>query len=1194
MTITRRILIPLLIFISVVLIAVQAYTISQESAAASEQEARELANLGEFFQSRITSLESFATALAIEVASDPQVQEAFAAGDRERLIALTLPAYERLDAEYDIPQHQFHLPPATSFVRLHQLDRYGDDLSSFRNTVLAANENKEVVSGLEIGRAGLGIRGVAPVSYQGEHIGTVEFGLNVDQTLLESLKDQFGVDWQILLRQDASDVAIFEGAVAGASGPLPNLFLQASTLEEPAYAPEGAYTQALGGQAVFNDQAAQENFSVELYTLPIRDFSGEIIGVVEIVKDRSDLAAAQLNRSLLFVLSTLGILVVTGVGTNLVLRNSLRPISVLTQTAQAIANGDLDKRVPITSKDELGQLADAFNSMSTQLQELIGSLERRVQERTQALSTSADVSRQLSSLLDQDQLVREVVTQIQEAFGFYHTHIYLLDEETNRLVMAGGTGEAGEQLLAQDHAIEMGRGLVGRAAVTETAVFVPHVAQDPAWLPNPLLPETRAEAAVPIMLGNKVIGVLDVQHNKVGEIESSTVDMLQSIASQVAIALQNARQVQEAQESEARLRAVLESVTVPMLISRVSDGQMLYVNEHLANVVRMPLAEVQTSGTPNFYVNAADRQTVVGQIQQQGFVANYELLLRRADGNEFWALLSARLIQFAGQPSIITTLIDINDRKQAEATLARQAVQLQSVTEINTLALSLSRLEEMLPIVATQITENFNLYHAHIYLLDEDNQLKLAAGAGEVGQQMVQEGHTISLHKENSLVARAARTVQAVLVNDVAASPDYLPNPLLPETQAELAVPLLIGGQVLGVLDVQANQTDFFTETDINIQSTLANQLAASIQAIRAAEQAAESAARANALARRLTRTGWQEFAAHTNKRMAYGYKQQKTIDLLAEGSEDITAGATLVEPLALQGEKIGALALSEPQELASEARDIMTAVAERLSEHLENLRLTQQTQQALAQTETLYAGSAKIVQAASPEEVLAAITTSTAMRQLDRTSILYFDRPWDENPKEAIVRATWAKPGMQASVPAGTTFPLEQFPIMNFVERHKPTVLEDIANNDEIGENLRELFATLKINTMMGMPLVVGNRWFGLITAQSEKTIPGLAEDDIRQIRSLVEQAATVLRTQQLLEDIQNQANIEQTLREITARVYAAPTAEAVLRIAAREANRILGLETFAYVDAPTPTHDTGPLGRNGKQSNGHSDKRN
>ncbi|MCA9960158.1 MAG: GAF domain-containing protein, partial [Anaerolineales bacterium] len=280
-----------------------------------------------------------------------------------------------------------------------------------------------------------------------------------------------------------------------------------------------------------------------------------------------------------------------------------RPIQELTEAAERITDGDLTTTVPITSQDEIGVLSASFNAMTSQLQELVNTLEQRVQSRTEALTISAEVGRRLTTILDESELVRAVVQQVRDAFSYYHVHIYLFDKNKETLYMAGGTGEAGRQMLAAGHSITPGRGLVGQAATTGAVVLISDVGQSTDWLPNPLLPDTRAEAAVPIALGEDVLGVLDVQHNLVNGLQDIDAELLSSIANQVAIALRNARLYAE-REIQAQRATLINDINQKILnTTDMSTAMQVAVRElgriSQAELVRINLIGDTTNGKDN-------------------------------------------------------------------------------------------------------------------------------------------------------------------------------------------------------------------------------------------------------------------------------------------------------------------------------------------------------------------------------------------------------------------------------------------------------------------------------------------------------------------------------------------------------------------------------------------------------------------
>ncbi|MDO9299948.1 MAG: GAF domain-containing sensor histidine kinase, partial [Anaerolineales bacterium] len=161
----------------------------------------------------------------------------------------------------------------------------------------------------------------------------------------------------------------------------------------------------------------------------------------------------------------------------------------------------------------------------------------------------------------------------------------------------------------------------------------------------------------------------------------------------------------------------------------------------------------------------------------------------------------------------------------------KRARELETVAVVSTTASTVLDPDELLQSVVDLTKERFNLYHAHIYLADESwNTLLLASGAGEIGRQMVMAGHAIQMDAEKSLVARATRERKAIIVNDARAESDFLPNPFLPDTRSEMAVPMISGDKVIGIFDVQSDVVGHFSQEDANIYTTLALQVAVALQ----------------------------------------------------------------------------------------------------------------------------------------------------------------------------------------------------------------------------------------------------------------------------------------------------------------------------------------------------------------------------
>jgi len=304
------------------------------------------------------------------------------------------------------------------------------------------------------------------------------------------------------------------------------------------------------------------------------------------------------NNQLLFAIgiavAAIGVAMTVGL---VQFRNISRPLRELTLAAEKFGAGEFSARANVKGEDEASRAGLVFNRMAADLQLTQQQLREQVDalsKLTKSLEASASISRQLASTLETEKLVGETIGQIQLLFNYNYVQFYLLDETGEKLILAGGTGQAGQELFARGHSVAVAKGLVGQAAATNAPVLVGDVSQVDVWVANPLLPNTQAELAVPVSVGNSVFGVLDVQENRKDAFSEEDVALLQSVATAAALSLQNARLYEQAQQS-ARHEAVLNQINQEVLAAPNMERVLQVAAKGLGSSLNVRRATVQLS-----------------------------------------------------------------------------------------------------------------------------------------------------------------------------------------------------------------------------------------------------------------------------------------------------------------------------------------------------------------------------------------------------------------------------------------------------------------------------------------------------------------------------------------------------------------------------------------------------------------------
>ncbi|MGO0123310.1 methyl-accepting chemotaxis protein [Desulfothermobacter acidiphilus] len=351
--------------------------------------------------------------LAIEsVVNNPAVQRAFAERQREELLDLTGPIWQQVKEE-GMEQFQFHLPPATSFLRVHMPGKYGDDLSSFRATVVEANRTKKMVFGLEEGRAGFGFRAVAPVFYQGQHVGSAEFGLGFTQDLLNKWKEQIG-----------GEFFVYRAGERGVAWNEQKDLLMGTRENDPFPVDRAVVEGCLGGGQ--SQLAYLEGGRLAVQLLPLRDFQGQTVGYVKVVSDRQQMLA-DLRRAFTRMLQVeLLAMVLLGGALYFLVNRFLTPVGLLVADMARVGQGDLTVSLGYKSRDEMGRLAESFRQMLGNIRSLLTRVAAAAQSLTSAGGKLAESVNQVTAGIQQVACVADNLAQV----------AYRLNEDTSELEAA--------------------------------------------------------------------------------------------------------------------------------------------------------------------------------------------------------------------------------------------------------------------------------------------------------------------------------------------------------------------------------------------------------------------------------------------------------------------------------------------------------------------------------------------------------------------------------------------------------------------------------------------------------------------------------------------------------------------------------------------------------------------------------------
>ncbi len=918
-----------------------------------------------------------------------------------------------------------------------------------------------------------------------------------------------------------------------------------------------------------------------------------------------------LLRMLLFIGGALVIMAATLLSqVGLTLNRLVQPIESLTAHLARFAQGDLQVRAPEPESPlELYQLAHTFNQMADQIQAAQMRLEQQIQERTtslrrrnEQLQAAAEVGRIVASLSDLDEILQEATRLIAARFNVYHVGIFLLDASGTYAVLRAANSEGGQRMLRRGHRLKVGaEGIVGYVTSTGRPRIALDVGRDAVHFRNPDLPETRSEAALPLRVGSRILGALDIQSTQPAAFGQEDLNALQLLADLLATAIYNATLLRQSQEAVEELQRTYTQITQrgwgafirrqPIQGYRIDDlGRIQPIEE-----------ATDEEPQPEEITPAAKPTDLEVPIEVRG-VPVARLRLRKPEDRP-WNAQERRLVAELGR-----RLSNALEGARLYTETQRRAGQLQAVAEIARDASSTLDLETLLTNAVELIRERFGFYHASVFLLDEERAFaEVRASTGEAGAEMLRRGHKLGVDS-TSIVGQATATGEPVVINDVQRNELHRPNPLLPDTRAELALPLKAGETVIGALDVQDTRPNAFSPDDVQVLQILADQLAVAVtnaqlfaevqehleshrdlHAILAAataattvEEALERAAQAIREMRpdllvafllaepeqRLLKVA--AIAGHDPEvqglTLPYGHgitgwaaEHQELVrsnwvgedPRYVEGTPGVQA--ELAIPLLYRGELVGVLDLESRRRNAFDESDqeLFRTLATSLAAVLTNIRLLEEARRRAAQLQLL-------------NEISSVAATHVHQVELLEAVLPRLVKGLGGHVGGALLR----KAGEYELV---ATYPAKVKPLLadttdvvaKALARNHPVVL---SVTDGIPPHAQEKARQMGIESIVMLPLffrdeLVGVLRIGFTEARS------WSEEEIRLLEQIARQISTSLEVARLFEAATRRAERERLVTEITTRMRASNDPQEIMRTALHELQKALHAEITQVV---------------------------